>query len=276
MAPWRRRLYVVIFEADTTAGRLFDLALLVSILASVLVVMLESVESLSARHHELFLGLEWFFTIAFTTEYVLRLLCVARPLRYAVSFFGVVDLLAILPAYLSLLLPGTESLLVIRALRLLRIFRVLKLTRFLGQANMLTRALRASSYKVIVFLGTLFVLVVILGTAVYIVEGPENGFDNIPESVYWAIVTITTVGYGDMAPVTPLGKALAATAMILGYAIIAVPTGIVTAELVEVARETTTRTCPSCLSSGHLHRARFCRDCGAALVAEEGADAQPG
>jgi len=264
---WRERLYVVIFEAETPGGRAFDVALLLAIALSVGAVMLESVPELAARHGRTLRRVEWAFTLLFSVEYVLRLLCVRRPLRYARSFFGVVDLLAVLPTYLSVLVPGSQSLLTIRALRLLRVFRVFKLARFLGEANVLSAALRASRHKVIVFLGTVSVLVLILGTAMYLVEGPAAGFTSIPESVYWAIVTLTTVGYGDIAPQTPVGKALAATAMILGYSIIAVPTGIVTAEILDIAREDppTSRTCRACLSSGHTRGARYCRDCGERL-----------
>jgi len=269
---WRQRLWVVIFEADTPAGKGFDVALLIAILLSVVAVMFESVASIRTGYGPWLRGIEWFFTILFTIEYLLRLACVRRPLRYATSFFGLVDLLAILPTYLSILMPGSQSLLTIRALRLLRVFRVFKLARFLGQANMLREALRSSRHKVAVFLGTVFVLVIILGSAMYIIEGGESGFTSIPQSVYWAIVTLTTVGYGDVAPQTAPGKVLAAVAMILGYSILAVPTGIVTAELVHAERDVvaTTRSCPSCLTSDHRRRARYCCDCGAPLPEPEG------
>lgn len=260
---WRERLYVVIFEADSPAGKTFDVLLLAAIGLSVAAVMLESVASVRERHGFALRVAEWVFTGLFTLEYGVRLFCVRRPIRYAFSFFGIVDLLAVLPAYLSLLLPGSQSLATIRALRLLRVFRVFKLARFLAQADTLVRALLASREKVIVFLGSVTVIVVILGSAMYWIEGEEAGFVSIPESVYWAIVTITTVGYGDIAPVTPLGKAIAAFAMVLGYAIIAVPTGIVTSEIVQAARrEPTTHTCPGCLSTGHDVDARFCKRCG--------------
>jgi voltage-gated potassium channel len=261
---WRERLWITIFEADTPAGKAFDVSLLVAILLSVAAVLLESVASVRDQYGTALRATEWIFTLLFSLEYGVRLLCVRRPIRYATSFFGVIDLLAILPTYLSIFLPGSQSLLTIRALRLLRVFRVFKLVRFLGQANMLTDALNASRHKVVVFLGTVFILVVILGSAMYLIEGAEAGFTSIPESIYWSIVTLTTVGYGDIAPQTPLGKALAAAAMIMGYSIIAVPTGIVTAELVQSSRaaEATTRTCPSCLTTGHTRRARFCQDCG--------------
>ena len=269
-AAWREELRVIIFEADTPAGKVFDVALLIAIVASVAAVMLESVASIRADYGELLRGAEWIFTLLFTVEYALRLLSVPRAWHYARSFFGVVDLLAIAPTYLSLLIPGAQSLLVIRALRLLRIFRVFKLGRFLGEANLLSGAMRSSRHKVIIFLGTVLILVTILGAAMYLIEGEEHGFTSIPLSVYWAIVTMTTVGYGDIAPHTVPGQILASLVMILGYSIIAVPTGIVTAELVDAAyhsRAPTTRTCPHCMSEGHEIDASFCKDCGQSLDA---------
>ncbi len=267
LAPWQESLRRVIYEADTPAGKLFDVSLLVMIVASVIAVMLETVKPIEARYGPFLRGSEWVVTGIFTLEYALRLACVERPLHYARSFFGIVDLLSILPTYLSLILPGAQSLLVIRALRLLRIFRVLKLVRFLTEANILIRALRSSVPKVIVFTGTVLVVAVISGAAMYLVEGEASGFDSIPRAMYWAIVTMTTVGYGDIAPVTVLGQFLAAGLMILGYGIIAVPTGIVSAELVYAARAPiTTRACPVCVSEGHDLAARFCRDCGAELA----------
>jgi voltage-gated potassium channel len=266
--PWRQRLRVIIFEADTPVGKTFDVLLLVAIVLSVVAVMLESVPELQREYGTVLYRTEWAFTLLFTVEYVLRLVCVPRPLRYARSFFGLVDLLAILPTYLSILLPGAQSLLVIRGLRLLRIFRVFKLAHFLGEASVLSAALAASRHKVVVFLGTILILVTILGAAMYLIEGPENGFTSIPLAVYWAIVTMTTVGYGDIAPQTVAGKSLASLVMILGYSILAVPTGIVTAEIVEQVQSgqrPTTRCCPTCLSEGHILAARFCRDCGAVL-----------
>ncbi len=266
-AAWRRRWYVIIFEADTPAGKAFDVALLIAILLSVVAVMLESAVATEERVDLWLRALEWGFTALFTVEYVVRLAVVTHPLAYARSFFGVVDLLAVLPTYLSLLLPGSQSLLVIRALRLLRIFRVFKLGRFLGEANLLLRALRTSRNKVIVFIATVLILVLILGALMYLIEGPENGFTSIPVAVYWAIVTMTTVGYGDIAPQTVAGQMLAACVMILGYSIIAIPTGIVTAELLENWRMSSTRTCSACTSEGHEHGARFCKDCGVPLEA---------
>ncbi len=274
IAPWRERLRVIIFEADTPAGKAFDVGLLVSILASVVAVMLDSVAPIRAKYGGSLDVVEWAFTILFSIEYALRLVCVPIPRHYARSFFGVVDLLAILPTYLSLLLPGAEHLLVIRGLRLLRIFRVFKLGRFLGEANILRTALANSRHKITVFLGTIAILVTILGTAMYLIEGEENGFTSIPTAVYWAVVTMTTVGYGDLAPQTVAGKTLATVVMILGYSIIAVPTGIVTAGIVESAvavRKLTTRCCPECMAEGHDLDARYCKSCGANLepAAEE-------
>ena len=266
-ATWREELRVVIFEADTPAGKAFDVGLFVAIMLSVSAVMAESVTWIRHDQGDLLRALEWLFTVLFTLEYLLRLVCVPQASAYARSFFGIVDLLAILPSYVSILFPGAQSLLVIRALRLLRVFRVFKLGRFLGEANVLTTALRSSRHKVLVFLGTILILVTIIGAAMYLIEGEENGFTNIPVSVYWAVVTMTTVGYGDIAPQTVVGRTLAALVMILGYSIIAVPTGIVTSEIIEAARGPipTTRSCPACMSEGHEVRARYCKDCGAAL-----------
>ena len=268
-ASWRETVRVIIFEADTRAGKAFDVALLVCIAISVSVVMAESMATIRSRYGREINIAEWAFTLLFTVEYVMRLISVRRPTHYARSFFGVVDLLAIMPTYLSLLIPGAESMLVIRGLRLLRVFRVFKLAQYLGEANLLTRALVSSSHKIIVFLGTILILVTILGSAMYLIEGEENGFTSIPAAVYWAIVTMTTVGYGDITPQTIMGKTLAAAVMVLGYAIIAVPTGIVTAEIVESAigkRRISTRSCPDCTSEGHTADARYCMDCGAELA----------
>lgn len=282
-AAWREHLRVVIFEADTPAGKAFDVGLLVAIVVSVVSVMLESVAAIRASWGFELDVIEWVLTIVFTVEYLLRLAVVERPLAYARSFFGVVDLLAVVPTYASLLAPGAESLIVIRALRLLRIFRVFKLGRFVGELAILTTALARSRHKVSVFLGTVIILVTILGTVMYLVEGEEHGFTSIPVSIYWAIVTMTTVGYGDVVPQTVAGKMLASLAMILGYSILAVPTGIVTAEIVEAAqhgaRSITTRVCPACLTEGHAPRSRFCRDCGQRLpryTAEEAPGRQDG
>ncbi len=264
---WQGRLFRIIFEADTPTGKLFDVSLIVVIAVSIFAVMLESVAPVRLRYGTELRTLEWVITALFTVEYVLRLACVAKPVGYARSFFGVIDLLAILPTYLSLLLPGSQSLLVIRGLRLLRVMRIFKLAGYLGQANLLLNAVRASRGKILVFLGTVLLLDLILGSAMYLLEGAEGGFTSIPRAVYWAIVTMTTVGYGDIAPVTIPGQILAAAVMLLGYAILAVPTGIVTAEIVEQVRpaEVTTRSCPHCTSEGHRSDSRFCRDCGERL-----------
>lgn len=262
----RQRLHEIIFEADTPAGRGFDNVLLACVVASVVVVMLESVAEVKAQYGQPLLALEWIFTGIFTVEYALRLYCVGQPLRYATSFFGVVDLLAVLPGYLSPLLPGAQSLLVIRVLRMLRVFRVFKLAEYLSESRELWDALRRSRRKIFVFLFTVTMIVVIVGATMYLVEGPEHGFTNIPISVYWAVVTLTTVGYGDISPQTPLGRSLAMLVMLMGYGIIAVPTGIVT---VEMSRRThapvSTQACPGCGAEGHDHDALFCRLCGARL-----------
>lgn len=263
---WRRTLHEVVFEAETPAGRAFDIVLIVLILLSILAVLLESVPSVRLGWGRELQWFEWTITILFTLEYVLRLVSVERPPAYARSFFGVVDLLSVLPTYLSLLFPGAQSLLVIRSLRLLRIFRVLKLTHFVGEAQVLRRALRASSRKIAVFLVTVLTLVLIIGSAMYLIEGPDHGFTSIPLSIYWAIVTMTTVGYGDLAPQTVVGRILASAVMIVGYGIIAVPTGIVTAELTGLARHgVSTESCPVCGGEGHDVDARHCKYCGAPL-----------
>lgn len=260
----RQRLHEIIFEADTPLGKLFDLVLIFSILLSVIIVMLDSVAALQLKYGQLFYLAEWFFTILFTVEYLLRLSCIGRPLKYASSFFGVVDLLSILPTYLSLFIPGGKYLLVIRILRLLRVFRVLKLVQYVGEANFLLRALRASRRKIAVFLLSVLLLMVIFGAVMYIVEGPENGFTSIPRSIYWAIVTMTTVGYGDISPQTDLGQVIASLVMILGYGIIAIPTGIVTAELA-FTKQVTTQSCPECSAEGHAPDASHCKFYGAQL-----------
>jgi voltage-gated potassium channel len=266
MARWRERLHEIIFEAETPEGKAFDVALLVCILASVVTVLLESVGTIRSQHGPLLRGLEWGFTLAFTVEYVLRLICVGKPLRYARSFFGIVDLLAIVPTYLSVFVAGAQSLIVIRALRLLRIFRVLKLVHFVGEARLLRAALYASVRKIIVFLGAVVTIVLIVGSLMYLVEGEASGFTSIPQGMYWAIVTLTTVGYGDIAPQTVTGKLLASIVMIMGYGIIAVPTGIVTVELAQARRiPITTEACPDCGAGGHDNNADFCKFCGARL-----------
>ncbi|RWX51978.1 voltage-gated potassium channel [Candidatus Electrothrix marina] len=265
-APWRARLHEVIFEADTPAGKGFDVVLIGCILISVMTVMLDSIDLFRAQHGILLYRIEWIFTLLFTGEYILRLLCVGRPLKYAISFYGVIDLLAIIPTYVSLFLPGTQYLLVIRILRILRIFRVLKLATYLGEANLLAKALQASRRKIFVFLFTVFTLVVIFGSLMYVIEGGENGFTSIPRSIYWAIVTMTTVGYGDISPQTIVGQAFSSIVMILGYGIIAVPTGIVTVEMSQTfSRKVSTQTCLQCSAEGHDTDARYCKFCGAEL-----------
>ena len=263
----RARLHEIIFEANTRAGRLFDLALIWLILLSVATVILESVRSVRERYGDLLYALEWFFTLLFTAEYVLRLVSVRRPHRYATSFFGIVDLLAIIPTYLSIFVPGSHYLLVIRILRLLRVFRLLKLTEYVEEADTLRRALRASSRKISVFISAVLLLVVIIGALMYVIEGEAHGFTSIPVSVYWAIVTLTTVGYGDLSPKTPFGQVLASIVMVIGYGIIAVPTGIVSVELAQATRQRklTRQSCPSCGAEGHDADAICCKYCGASL-----------
>ncbi len=264
---WQFWLHETIFEADTPLGKAFDVLLIVSILLSVLTVMLESVSAIRLSFvHELHL-IEWFFTILFTIEYILRLICVGRPLKYATSFFGIVDLLAVLPTYLGLLFPAGHYLTVVRILRVLRIFRILKLAHHLGEAKLLMEALQASRRKITVFVFTVMTIVVIVGSLMYVIEGEENGFTSIPRGIYWAIVTLTTVGYGDVSPKTDLGQALASVVMIMGYAIIAVPTGIVTAEISQQTflRNISTQACPECSLDGHAPNAKFCKFCGGKL-----------
>lgn len=262
----QQRLHEVVYRDDTAAGRVFDLVLIGTILLSVLVVMLDTVPALHARWSGTFRVLEWTFTVLFTIEYAARLYCVRYPLRYARSFYGVVDLLSILPAYLSLLFAGSEYLLVIRILRLLRIFRLLKLLRYVQSGGLLLGALYESRHKITVFYLFVLVLVVIFGSIVYVIEGPENGFTSIPTSIYWAIVTVTTTGYGDITPKTVLGEAIASLVMVTGYAIIAVPTGIFTAELASsLRRQSDARQCHACGEIGHEIDARYCHHCGARL-----------
>ncbi len=264
--PWQAKLHEIIYEADTPAGRRFDITLIILILASVMVVMLDSIVTIRENHGELLYSLEWTFTIIFSVEYFLRLICVGRPLLYAKSFFGVIDLLAIIPTYISLVIPASRYLTVIRLLRVLRVFRVLKFVQFVNEAQQLKTALEASRRKIFVFFFVVASLVVIFGSLMYVIEGEEHGFTSIPTSIYWGIVTLTTVGYGDIAPQTGLGKALASIIMILGYSIIAVPTGIVTVELSrEASRRVSTQSCPQCSLDGHDHDAAFCKYCGSEL-----------
>lgn len=265
--PWRLRLYEVIFEAETPAGRTFDILLLVAVLTSVGVVLLDSVAGFHARYGFVLWELEWLFTLLFTIEYVLRLIAVRHPLRYAVSFFGIVDLVSILPTYLSLLFPGSQSLLVIRILRLLRAFRIFKLTTFVGQGEILRQALWSSRQKIIVFLSAVFAVVTIIGATMYLIEGPARGFTSIPMGMYWAVITLTTVGFGDIVPHTTIGRFLASVVTLLGWGTIAVPTGIVTTELTQAIRHhsVSNEACPGCGRSGHDIDARYCKFCGHAL-----------
>ena len=260
------KLHEIIFEADTPAGKAFDIALMITIILSVIAVMLESVNGIRIHYGPWLRVCEWLMTILFTIEYGLRLYCVGKPLKYALSFYGIIDLLAIIPTYLSTFFIGAQSLIVIRALRLLRVFRVLKIVQFVVEARELTKALRSSARKIIIFLGAVLTVQVIVGAMIYLIEGEEHGFTSIPESIYWAIVTMTTVGYGDIAPQTPLGRALAAGVMILGYGIIAVPTGIVSVEIAGAAKgRISTQACPQCAAEGHDTDAVFCNKCGAKL-----------
>ena len=262
---WRDRLHEVIFEAETPLGRAFDVVLLILISVSIVAVALESVESIRSVYGLQLRTLEWVITVLFTVEYILRLLCVGRPWRYARSLLGVIDLLAILPSYLSIFFAGSHSLIVIRALRLMRVFRILKLAQFVGEAQALRAALWESRQKIIVFLGFVLTSVCIIGAAIYLVEGPENGFTSIPLSIYWTIVTMTTVGYGDIAPQTVVGKMLASVVMIMGYSIIAIPTGIVGVEIVASRRGPDTRSCQECGGEDHARDAVYCKHCGSLL-----------
>ncbi|MGS0744136.1 ion transporter [Glaciimonas sp. GG7] len=261
---WRARLYTIIFEADTVAGRRFDTALLVIIVLSVATVIVDSIGAVRARDFMLLNGLEWLFTILFTIEYIVRLVCVKRPLRYATSLFGIIDLVSILPTYIAVFMPELHFLIDVRLLRMLRVFRVLKLPRYFDESQILLQALRNSRHKIFVFLGAVIIMSVILGTIMYVIEGPENGFTSIPVGMYWAIVTLTTTGYGDIHPKTPFGQMVTSLAMLLGYGIIALPTGIVGVELaMSMMKGTpTTRTCTNCLTEGHEADALFCKHCG--------------
>jgi len=272
---WRRRAHDVVFRNDSPAGRAFDVGLMVVILASVLVVMLDSVPPIAARHRAEFRTLEWIFTTLFTIEYVLRLACVRRPLAYARSFFGIVDLLAVLPTYISTFVPELAALIDVRLLRLLRVFRVLKLGEYLDEFQFLTQAFADSRRKILVFLTAVFVAVMVGGTVMYVVEGPQNGFTSIPISVYWAVTTMTTVGFGDITPKTDLGRFIASFMMLLGWGVLAVPTGIVTAEMTarRTSRIVLRRICPACGAGGHDADASYCRLCGAALELESAAPA---
>ncbi|MFY0631652.1 MAG: ion transporter [Flavobacteriaceae bacterium] len=259
---FKHRLHEVIYEADTPAGKLFDVILLIAILASILFVMLESVQSINDEYGGLLDIAEWVITILFSIEYILRIVAIKKPWKYVFSFYGIIDLLSTIPKYLSLFIVGSHNLAALRALRLLRVFRILKLARYIGESNRLLVALRASRAKIAVFLFFVLILCIILGTIMYMIEGADNGFTSIPRSVYWAIVTLTTVGYGDIAPGTPLGQLIASAIMILGYAIIAIPTGIVGSEMVRKIIHTNTQACPNCLKEDHKDDAEFCYHCG--------------
>jgi voltage-gated potassium channel len=263
----RLKWHEIVFESDTRRGRLYNVALLFCIVGSVIVVALESVSTLPAEIGKWLIGLEWFFTILFTFDYIMRIWIVSNKTRYLFSFFGIVDLLSILPTYLGLFLVGAQSLMVIRSIRLIRIFRIFKLSRYVGEGQILATALKSSRHKIIVFLVTVLTSVIITGALMYLIEGPKNGFTSIPTSIYWAIVTMTTVGYGDIAPQTALGQTLASFIMILGYGIIAVPTGIVSAEMVSQKNKDriTTQVCPNCLKEGHDFDAVHCKFCGSRL-----------
>ena len=265
-ALWRRRLFIVIFGTDTPAGRRFDIALLWAIMLSILTVMLESVDFIRHEYGNWLRLAEWVFTIVFTIEYLVRIISIRKPWYYITSFYGIIDFVSIIPTYLSLFLVGGQYLLVIRGLRLLRVFRVLKLSRYMGEASTLSSALKASRHKIAVFLWAVFTIVMIMGTIMYLVEGGENGFTSIPKSIYWAIVTLTTVGYGDIAPQTPIGQVLASVIMILGYSIIAVPTGIVTAELTQAKiTNRLIQDCEKCGFDNHAPDALYCKKCGTLL-----------
>ena len=262
---WRRKLYIVIFESETPAGLLFDQLLLVAILASVAVVMIDSSITAASRYHSALVALEWMFTILFTIEYIARLVCVERPLRYARSFFGIVDLVSVLPTYLAALVPGLHALIDVRVLRMLRVFRILKLTKYLAEYQLLGAALRDSGRKIAVFLSAVVLIVVTLGTVMYVIEGPQNGFTSIPISIYWAVSTMTTVGFGDIVPKTGVGRAVATIMMLMGWGVLAVPTGIVTAEMTSQRLRAGTRRCSQCGAGEHAADAHFCRVCGTRL-----------
>lgn len=266
MARWREVLHEVIFEADTRAGKLFDVALFLAILAAITLVMLETVPSVYAGRERLFHVAEWVVTGLFTLEYLLRLVCLRHPLRYATSFYGIVDLLSILPTWINVFRSGSlRGLMIVRVFRLLRVFRVLKLGHLVSEAELLKQAVLGSRSKILVFLATVLAIVTLAGALMYEIEGPENGFRSIPESVYWAVVTLTTVGYGDITPATPWGKGLTVLLMISGYCLIIVPVGILSAELVRGGHAVTTQVCRSCAAEGHDLDARYCKSCGARL-----------
>lgn len=269
---WRFRVHEIIYEADTPMGKLFDIVLLVLILLSVIVVMLESVASIGIKYRELFQIIEWVITIFFTIEYIARIVTVKKPSKYIFSFYGIIDFLSTIPLYLSLVFVGSNYLLTVRALRLLRVFRILKITRFIGEGNRLRKALMESRVKIFIFIFAVLIVAVIFGTLMYLIEGEESGFSNIPVSVYWCIVTLTTVGFGDIAPITPVGQFLATLIMILGYGVIAVPTGIVGARYVKDTSDDyvhlNSQSCRNCGAQKHMDHAKYCHDCGDSLHKE--------
>ena len=266
MSTFREKIKIIIFGTDTKAGKLFDVVLIISIVLSIITVMLDSVVEYNQQYGHILRIAEWTFTIMFTVEYLLRIYSIRRPFSYIFSFFGIIDLLAILPTYLSLFMPGTEVFAIIRVLRVLRIFRVLKLVQFTGEADMLMTAMIASRRKVFIWLFLVMNIVIILGSVMYLVEGGNTGFDSIPRSIYWAVVTLTTVGYGDVVPLTSLGQALASFIMVLGYSIIAVPTGIVTSEITFAAKSIKEQRCVVCGKEGLDERAKFCSNCASKLT----------
>ncbi|MFK8011545.1 MAG: ion transporter [Marinicellaceae bacterium] len=266
-SPWRSKVFKIIYHSDTPAGKWFDIMLIVFIILSVLTIMLDSVVELNLAYGDFFYVIEWFFTIVFTLEYILRLVSTKSPVRYMFSFFGIVDILSIIPTYLSLFFVGTQQLLVIRILRILRIFRILKLINYTNQAQILSRAVKNSRHKIFVFFFFIIIVLVIFGSIMYLIEGPENGFTSIPHGIYWAVVTLTTVGYGDIAPQSALGRFVASFIMLTGYSIIAVPTGIFAAELNKETQRNRklSRLCITCNLRGHTNNALFCRRCGEEL-----------
>ena len=263
----KNRLYSIVFEADTSLGKVFDITIIVFILLSIAAVMLESVDEINKKYHTLFFIAEWIITVLFTIEYILRVVLVKKPLNYIFSFYGIIDILSVIPSYIGLFVTGSAGLGIIRVLRLLRIFRILKLSRYVKESNLLMRSLLASRTKLSVFMSAILTIVIIIGTIMYLVEGGENGFTSIPRSIYWAIVTLTTVGYGDIAPVTSFGQLLASVVMLTGYAIIAVPMGIISSEIVNQSKlkPITTQVCQNCLKEDHDREAKYCKYCGTAL-----------
>ncbi|MFK5983547.1 MAG: ion transporter [Flavobacteriaceae bacterium] len=264
---WRRRLYEIIYEADTPMGKFFDVVLLILIVFSIILVMLESVKEIDKVYHDILYYGEWVITIFFTIEYIARIITVKKPSKYIFSFYGIIDFLSTIPLYLSFFIVGSQTLLTVRALRLLRVFRILKVTRYVGESNKLLRALKQSRVKITIFLFAVIVIAIIAGTVMYLIEGEASGFNNIPVSVYWSIVTLTTVGYGDIHPLTPFGQLIASILMILGYGIIAVPTGIVSAEYTKNYDNVNlnTQVCSNCHKVNHIDNAKYCSDCGESL-----------